>query len=116
MALKKQIIEKNGVVTEYHKIVNILVNPKTIHYIKEPQTTEGKPVWYRQVRKEGYEIKVTLASYVNIDLRNKSADFVVLKNNFVFIIDAQQMEENSIFETAYTELKTLSQFAGAEDC
>lgn len=115
MALKKIIIEDNGIQTEYHKILNITVEQKEVQPIRESYEVNGKTL-FKTVFKEAYKLNVTVASYTNLETRKKSVSLVADENNYIILVESAQFEAHPVFELAYEELKKIDKFSGAEDC
>lgn len=101
MAIKKPVMESNGVVTEYHRIALLSIDVNN-------------------------QIRMLVHSYLGKDGRQIEKDYAAGKYNDV---DAGMMnfpyvqatyhsiayDENMTVAKAYAYLKTLPQFAGAED-
>ena len=104
MALRKKITESNGIVTEYHKINSICI------YGKENRKQEQSQVV------EGYDTAISLSSYVNQSIRDKSEEYSVLDRYYRINIPVAEVETKNIYEVVYTELKKMDIFKDAEDC
>lgn len=91
MALEKSITQANGVVSNYHRIDQIMCN----------KMEDGK-----------FNINVSLSGYINEDYRNKSAYNQVSMNHYSFIVDSAPV---NIYDTAYSELKKIDKYIGAVD-
>jgi hypothetical protein len=115
MALKKILIEDNGIQTEYHKILNITVEQKEVQPIRESYEVNGKTL-VKTVFKEAYKLNVTVASYTTLETRKKSVSLVAYEKNYIIPVESAQFEVHPIFELAYEELKKTDKFAEAEDC
>ena len=90
MALYKQIRQPDGVITNYHRILFIM---KSINS----------------------HISIAVLSYVDDDSRNEektSGEFQPYKQSVTY---ETAYDENMTVEGAYTYLKTLPTFEGAED-
>lgn len=96
MALKKTIIEDNGIATEYHKIKRIEVTDK--------------------IKEEYYVISIDVSSFISEELRQKSNTNSVIIRQYGFRVVAADVENKGIYEIAYTELKKQKDFVDAEDC
>lgn len=95
MALKKTIIEKNGITTEYHKIKFITLSDK---------------------KEDKYNITVGVGSYVNEAIRQESEEYVVVERYYELDVLATEVENESIYKILYNELKKTKDFEGAENC
>ena len=111
MALKKTIIETNGIQTEYHKINKIEISSK---FIKRNRVKVDEEVTYEEV--EVYGVTLVLASYLNAELRQKSHGLSIKEEEYRLIIPAADVEARPLFELAYAGLKKLEAFADAVDC
>ena len=88
MALKKTIIQRDGVPTEYHRILFIqsMINSHT---------------------------SIAVASYVSDSSRRTES--VVIRPYNTVVTYQTDYNENMTIEDAYNYLKTLPEFKGAED-
>lgn len=88
MALKKTIIQDNGVVTDYHRIlfVKSFVN---------------------------HHISIGVLSYLNEDSRNR--EFIGNDVYYTAATYEKEYQEYFTIKDAYEFLKTTSDFSGAED-
>ena len=109
MALKKTIIENNGIQTEYHKIKSINAGSKQVRKIRVDGSNETTEEAF-------YRLSVTLLSYVSAELREKSSGLSVKEVEYTFIVSAADVESLPIFKVAYDEVKKLDAYAGAKDC
>jgi len=90
MALKKVIKQSDGITTEYHRIINMIMNINQ-------------------------SISISVNSYVDEESRDIERDPVSgypYNQNITFTTD---YVENMTIEDAYEYLKTLEMFEGAED-
>ena len=97
MALKKKIILDNGITVNYHRIVSLNKITNKANIIEVASYTSEKK---RLEEKEYYESPEEAKSmdvYINTTFINK------------------EYNENETITEAYNYLKTLEQFAGAED-
>lgn len=95
MALKKMIIQPNGVPTEYHRIYNIenIVNKQTI---------------------------IKVYSYINEAERerDKNKPKYSIQTDTVYIVESEKeldYDDTLTVDDAYEYLKTLEKYSGAED-
>lgn len=88
MALKKTIIQRDGIPTEYHRILFL-------------QSTINS------------HISIAVLSYLNEDARHSEMDLI--QTYKVSITYETDYIENMTIEDAYNYLKTLPEFEGAED-
>ena len=95
MALKKRIIQWNGVPTEYHRIYNIenIVNQKTV---------------------------IKLYSYINKDEREREKNkpiYIIRTEDIYLAVDEIELHYNDTLtvDDAYEYLKTLEKYSDAED-
>ena len=109
MALKKTIIENNGIQSEYHKISAIRIGSKHMRKTRVKGSAEVK-------EEACYSFTVTLLSYINAEFRQKSKGHSVKETEYVFTVSAADFESLPIFKVAYDEVKKLDAFEGAEDC
>ena len=88
MALKKDIVQPNGITTGYHRIMFLqsMINS---------------------------HISIALLSYVNENSRRTETDEVSPYR--VSVTYEKDYQENMTIEEAYAYLKTLPEFEGAED-
>ena len=89
MALKKEIIQDDGVITNYHRILNVN------HQINS-------------------HVEITVISYVSSDSRTRD----ILCPNRPYkrcITYGVDYKENMTVQEAYNYIKTLPEFEGAED-
>ena len=105
MALKKTIIETNGIQTEYHKIKSVTIGTKMVQKNKAEGTEQAF-----------YFVNAEVASYVSEELRQKSAHNSVIDRTFNFRIPAEDVDTNGIHTLVYAKLKEQKLFEGAEDC
>ena len=91
MALKKTFVKENGISTSYHKISNV-----TLHSAEE------------------LSLYVQVTSYLNEEYRQKEQEIETLFYTF----GVTEEEENAMGarKLAYAKLKTLEEWADAEDC
>lgn len=94
MALKKEIMLNNGVITNYHRIVSInnITNVQTIIEVAS-YTSESK----RNEEKNAIEKSEEMNVFIDTDYINK------------------EYEEDFTIEQAYVYLKTLDKFKDSED-
>ena len=88
MALKKEVRQDNGVVTNYHRILYVM---STINS----------------------HVSIAVLSY--IDEHGRSMDNSEVEPYKVAVTYEKEYEENMTIEEAYDYLKTLPEFEGAED-
>ena len=99
MALKKTIVQPNGVTTEYHKITYAGLSDRN----GEQPSEEKFPLM----------LEVLVRSFLNAEYR-KSGNCVDV-NSYSFTLTSEE-ETQGIREVAYNKLKTIPEFEGAEDC
>lgn len=101
MAIKKPVTEPNGVVTEYHRIalLSIDVNNQIRMLVHSYLGADGRQIekdykagLYNDVEAGMMNFPYVMASYISVDY-----------------------DEDMTVKKAYDYLKTLPQFAGAED-
>lgn len=88
MALKKEVRQDNGVVTNYHRILYIM---STINS----------------------HVSIAVLSY--IDAAGRNMENSVTEPYKIAVTYEKEYEENMTIEDAYEYLKTLPEFEGAED-
>ena len=88
MALKKEVRQDNGVVTNYHRILYVM---STINS------------------------HVSIAELSYIDAAGRNMENSVTEPYKVAVTYEKEYEENMTIEDAYEYLKTLPEFEGAED-
>lgn len=88
MALKKEVRQDNGVVTNYHRILYVM------------STTNS-------------HVSIAVLSY--IDAAGRNMENSVTEPYKVAVTYEKEYEENMTIEDAYEYLKTLPEFEGAED-
>ena len=88
MALSKELVNKKGIVTNYHKISHVDLRDSTLHCM--------------------------IDSYVSRDYRDaeQSAD----SSMFSFDITVEEEESMGIRALCYNKIKSLEAWADAEDC
>lgn len=91
MALKKTFVKENGISTSYHKISNVTL-----------RSAEELSLW----------IQVT--SYLNEEYREKEQEIETLF--YTFDITKEEEDSMGTRKLAYAKLKTLEEWADAEDC
>lgn len=94
MALKKKIANKNGIVTDYHKIDSINIRSKDDVLV----------------------MRAVVKSYVTEDIRKEDMALSVSETVHNFPTSIEEIEGKSVYVLAYEKLKTTKQFAEAEDC
>lgn len=101
MALSKKIEEKNGVTTNYHRIVSInqIVNNQTVIEVAS-YTDKSK----REEEQQAYKTAKETGTFPEMNV------FIDTK-----FINKEYAEEESV-ESAYNYIKTLDEFKGAKDC
>jgi hypothetical protein len=101
MALSKKIEEKNGVITNYHRIVSInqIVNNQTVIEVAS-YTDKSK----REEEQQAYKTAKETGTFPEMNV------FIDTK-----FINKEYAEEESV-ESAYDYIKTLDEFKGAKDC
>ena len=109
MALKKTIIETNGISTEYHKIKSVTIGTK----MTQKKCAEGSDKITEQAF---YFVNAEVAAYVSEELRQKSAHNSVIDRTFNFRIPAEDVDTNGIHALVYAKLKEQKLFEDAEDC
>ena len=100
MALSKTFIQDNGVSTSYHKISEVSFSTKTDTDVTGTDTTN---ILY-----------VGVTSYLNEAYRK--AEQPIGTCFYTFEITDEQESETSIRKLAYSQLKTLGNWADAVDC
>lgn len=103
MALKKEIISDNGVVTNYHRILSANVR------------NENEPILYVEV---GSYADKTYRSMEKIPQTNEEGkeyteSKMISINGFEFSVD---IKEQFNFSSVYEKLKETETFSAAEDC
>ena len=88
MALCKQQIAENGVVTSYHRVSHVFL--------------------------DGNRLNCTLESYVSHDYREKEQ--VAERKTYYFEITIEEEESMGIRALCYSKIKTLPEWSDAEDC
>ena len=91
MALKKTFLKENGISTLYHKISNVTL---------------------RSVEELSLHVQVT--SYLNEEYREKEQEIETLF--YTFDITKEEEDGMGTRKLAYAKLKTLEEWADAEDC
>lgn len=99
MALKKLITKPNGISTEYHKITHVGLSDRNGEHPYDSET----PI----------TIDVMVRSYLNEEYRRIGHSIEVCSYYFEL---TDEEETQGIREVAYTKLKSLPEFEGAEDC
>lgn len=94
MALAKKITNENGVETNYHKIERIAVINKG----------------------EIPTMIVSVKSFVNEDIRKNDVELSASETTHRFSATKEELEKLSIFDIAYTSLKSTELFSGSADC
>lgn len=94
MALKKEIIQENGISTTYHKIS--LINLRTNN-----DETENTLV-------------ISVESFLNEEYRNKNQS--IFSTGYIFNIQPDEDINVGIRALGYQKLKELEVFDSAEDC
>lgn len=92
MALKKTIVQPNGVETGYHKVSQVSV------------TCESDSILMR----------VELTSYLDEDYRK--AGLPIIRSSHHFDVTSEEEESTSVRKLAYAKIKTLENWSDAEDC
>lgn len=102
MALNKEIELKNGVTTNYHRIVSInqIINEQTLIEVAS-YTSEEK----REEEQQALEVARKGGEYPQTNI------FIETDN-----IVKEYDEKDGNIEDAYKYLKTLDKFKGAKDC
>lgn len=100
MALKKSIVQSNGVSTEYHKINYISLIDRNGEYPDAP--------------KQPLILDVTVISYLNEEYRDACQS--IMTRTYSFTTTPEEEESMGIRQLGYTKLKTLDIFEGAENC
>ena len=90
MALKKAIIQDDGVTTNYHRILYI-------------QSTLNR------------QCSIAVVSYVDDNIRTKEQNMTIAQPYKKAVTYETDYDENMTPEKAYEYLKTLPQFEGAEN-
>lgn len=90
MALKKDIIQEDGVVTTYHRIAFIQITTNC-------------------------QNSIAVFSYVNDDVREKEKEEVMAQPYCQSVTYETDYNPDMTVETAYDYLKSLEVFEGAED-
>ena len=91
MALKKTIVEKNGAITDYHRINDISCNKSS---------------------NENFYISVTVLGYTNEDYRNQNLYDYVKREKHSFTLNEVPTD---IYRIAYEELKKTDLYKDAID-
>lgn len=90
MAIKKKIIQDDGVTTEYHRILYVMSSVNS-------------------------HISIAVASYVDEDIRDKEINGTVSSPYIKSKTYETEYVENMTIAEAYNYLKTLEEFENAED-
>ena len=91
MALKKTFVKENGISTSYHKISNVTVRST-----------------------DSLSLRVQVTSYLNEEYREKEQEIETLF--YTFDLTSEEEDSMGARKLAYAKLKTLDEWAGAEDC
>lgn len=97
MALKKKIVLENGITVNYHRIISLNKITNQTNIIEVASYTSEKKRLEEKEYYESEEEAKTMDVFINTTYINKEYD------------------ENETITEAYNYLKTLEQFAGAED-
>lgn len=121
MALLKEMISPNGIITNYHKIINITNDNQVIVTVKSytdesyrqkeldslTRLEEISSLWANSSEMSESEIQEL---YKEQDALSNNQDLSVKEK--MFMIDSMR---DYTFEEAYDYLKTLPEFEGAQD-
>lgn len=91
MAIRKDIIQSDGVVTSYHRILFV-------------QTTVNR------------QTSIAVISYISDEAREMEKESTEVQPYCRSITYETEYSESMTIEDAYNYLKTLTPFEGAEDC
>ena len=101
MAIKKQVIADNGIVTEYHRIAMIKteVNQTVTILIYSYLSIDGRQIEKDYAAGLYNDVKTSMIKFPYVDAKYVSADY----------------DPAMTVEKAYEYIKTLPQFDGSED-
>ena len=101
MALKKEIILNNGIITNYHRIVSLnnITNVSTIIEVAS-YTSKEKSEEEKEAIKKGQEAGEAISTNIFIDTTYINKEY----------------NENETIEDAYEYLKTTEKYSNATDC
>ena len=99
MALKKVIVQDNGITTEYHKVNRVSLIDRNGEYPSD----EKFPIC----------INATVISFLNEEYRE--AGHSISSEIYTFTLDEGEADRE-LRSLVYSKLKELDTFAGAEDC
>ena len=101
MAIKKQVVADNGIVTEYHRIAMIKtdVNQIITILIHSYLSADGRQIEKDYAAGLYNDVEMSMIKFPYVDAQYISADY----------------EPAMTVEKAYGYIKTLPQFQGAED-
>jgi len=97
MALKKDIVQPNRVTLSYHRVARVDITTNVVNSIE-------------------------VNSYINADARNDEKEYFASddRGDMNVLVEAAFYEvpydQTMTVDSAYAYLKTLDEFAGAEDC
>ena len=101
MAIYKEIADKKGIVTRYHKIGKISIMPITTK---------------KEADKRSHFICANVQSYASESYRRISEENLISSRDYHIFVTLDEMSSAPIYELAYNKLKEFSTFEGAEDC
>ena len=104
MALSKKLVYPNGTETNYHKIVEVVVRARDEH-------TEAEVTY----KTSDYLVCVYVNSYTSDTIRSTGIRNYVVQRMYNFSVSTSVMHNNCIMHLSYDLLKTLPEFADAED-
>lgn len=94
MALKKTITYENGISTSYHRVDHVSI---------------------RKHDDNDFELSVSVASYVNESIRLDNVYNYVHTEHIQFIVTAESLKNDDVYNVCYSLLKGTDKFADAED-
>lgn len=100
MALFKNITKSNGITTSYHKVTSVTIDKEHGSHVEQ----SGDDI----------QLVVRLTSYFNKEYRENEQP--IESKIFYFNITSEEEESTSARKLAYTKIKTLAEWADAEDC
>ena len=101
MALYKEITDRKGVTTRYHKIDKMSI----VKTAPKNETSDKTHI-----------ICAALMSYASEDYRRANDDNAITSRDYHFPVTLDEISTTPILTLAYNKLKALPTFDGAEDC
>ena len=113
MALLKNIKYSNGTETNYHKISEVKVVPKTVTLMPDPLSVEKGETTAEVIKT--YILTIVVRSYVSQDIRENGDFYYISVKSFTEETTFENVETIPIITLAYTLLKNTEDFKDAED-